>query len=545
MVRPSGFDRAASELFAAGTADDVGRRLGLSRREVLRLGGASLLGAAALGTSLSGCAAVPKPAPADAPRKKGGVYSHGATGGGLKDTLNPHFPVTNPDIARCLNLYEPLLRWNNQYEIEPAVAESVEVDANALSWTVRLRQGVEFHHGKTVTADDVMHTLAIVTDPKKTAPGGVQLAEVLDLKNSKIVDPRTIQLTLKTPYAILDQLLAEYTVGIIPTDFDLATPVGTGPFTFEQFVPGQLSRFSRHDSYWDTPAYVDELYIYDFVDDAAKVNALLAGQVQSVDNLPSYLVGTIAQQGASALVADSGAWVPFTIRVDVAPFSDVRVRQAMRLIVDRQQMIDQALNGYGFLGNDLYSPFDPAYAKHLPQRQQDIEQAKSLLKAAGQSDLQIELVTSSAVGAGGVESANLYVDQARAAGVQVRLTKADPNTFYGDRYLSWNFAQDFWNTRNYLPQVAASSLKTAPYNETHWNDPTFAALIAQATKETDEAKRTQLQHDAQQIEYERGGYIIWGFKRQVDAYSNLVTGLKPHRYLPCDAFGFKHASFVS
>ncbi|MDO5711368.1 MAG: ABC transporter substrate-binding protein [Micrococcales bacterium] len=517
---------------------------GLSRRDVLRLGGAGLAGLAAAG-GLSGCAAVPAPAPANAARSKGGIYSHGGTGGSLKDTLNPHFPVTNPDIARCLNLYEPLLRWNAKYEIEPAIAQSVRVEGGALAWTVRLRQGVEFHNGKTVTAEDVMHSLAVITDPKKTAPGGVQLAEVLDLKNSKIIDPRTIRLTLKTPYAILDQLLAEYTVGIIPSDFDLAKPIGTGPFKYEQFVPGQLSRFLRYDNYWDTPAYVDELYIYDFADDAAKVNALLAGQVQSVDNLPTYLTKTIAEQGASALVSESGAWIPFTMRVDVAPYSDVRVRQALRLIVDRQQMIDQALNGYGFLGNDLYAPFDPAYAKDLPQRQQDLEQAKSLLKAAGQSDLSIELVTSTAVGAGGVESANLFVDQARGAGVKVRLTKADPNTFYGERYLSWNFAQDFWATRNYLPQVASSTLKTAAYNETHFNDPKFAALIAQATRETDEAKRAQLQRDAQQIEFDTGGYIIWGFKRQVDAYSNLVTGLKPNRYLPCDSFGFKHASFVS
>ena len=88
------------------------------------------------------------------------------------------------------------------------------------------------------------------------------------------------------------------------------------------------------------------------------------------------------------------------MRVDAAPFSDVRVRQALRLIVDRQQMIDQALNGFGMLGNDLYSPFDPAYAKDLPQRVQDIDQAKSLLKQAGQEDLDVELVTSTAVGRG-------------------------------------------------------------------------------------------------------------------------------------------------
>jgi peptide/nickel transport system substrate-binding protein len=409
---------------------------------------------------------------------------------------------------------------------------------------VRLREGVEFHHGKTLTAQDVMHSLAVVTDPKKTGSGGTELAGILELNNSKIVDPRTILLQLNSPYAVLDQLLAEYTVGIIPTDFDVTKPVGTGPFSYRHFVPGQLSQFLRFDNYWDGPAWVDELFIYDFSDDSAKVNALLAGQVQSVDNLPNYLAGTIENQGASPLVSDSGAWVPFTMRVDVAPFSDVRVRQALRLVVDRQQMIDQALNGFGILGNDMYSPFDPAYAKDLPQRVQDIDQAKSLLKQAGHADLNVELVTSSGVGAGAVESANLFVEQARKAGITVQLTKADSNTFYGERYLSWNFAQDFWNTRNYLPQVATCAVKSATYNETHWDHPQFTELINQARREPDEAKRTTLLHDAQEIEYNEGGYIIWGFKRQLDAYSNLVQGFTPNRYLPCSNFGFKHVSFV-
>jgi peptide/nickel transport system substrate-binding protein len=403
---------------------------------------------------------------------------------------------------------------------------------------------VEFHHGKTVTAEDVMHSLATVTDPNNTGSGGTELATVLELNNSTVVDPRTILLQLNSPYAVLDQLLAEYTVGIIPTDFDINRPVGTGPFAYRHFVPGQLSQFVRHENYWDGPPFVDELFIYDFADDAAKVNALLAGQVQSIDNLPNYLAGTIEQQGASPLISETGAWVPFTMRVDVAPFSDVRVRQALRLIVDRQQMIDQALNGFGILGNDLYSPFDPAYASDLPQRMQDIDQARSLLRQAGQENLDVELVTSTAVGAGGVESANLFVEQARQAGVTVRLNKADANVFYGDRYLSWNFAQDFWNTRNYIPQVATSSVKDATYNETHFDDPAFTALIELAKREPDPARRNQLLHDAQEIEYHNGGFIIWGFKRQLDAYSNLVQGLTPHRYLPCSCFRFSRASFV-
>lgn len=516
---------------------------GLDRRQVLRL--TALLAAGSLASAAaSGCSTVPaKPNP-NAPQKRGGELSHGATGGGLKDTLDPHFPVTNPDIARCNNLYEPLLFWDDNYELTPAIASAITPNKAATKWTVELRPDVLFHHGKTVEAEDVMFTLGRLIDPDNPAPGGADLATILDLKNSRIRGKHTIELQLKQPYAVLDQLLAEYTTGIIPTDFDPKNPVGTGPFSVDDFKPGQFSDFGRFDDYWGDPAWVDRLFIYDFADDAAKVNALLAGQVQSVDNLPNYLANSISKQGSSPLISESGAWVPFTIRVDAEPFKDVRVRQALRMVVDRQQMIDQALSGFGTVANDLYAPFDPAYADDLPQRHQDIDQAKSLLKQAGHSDLQVTLVTSSAVGAGGVESANLFVEQARKAGIDVALKKADPNTFYGEQYLSWPFAQDFWNTRNYIPQVAACALKSSPYNETHFDDEEFVGVFNEARRETDEAKRSELLHRCQEIEYERGGYIIWGFKKQVDAYSNLVQGFRPSRYLNCGSFKFQRVSFV-
>ena len=103
------------------------------------------------------------------------------------------------------------------------------------------------------------------------------------------------------------------------------------------------------------------------------------------------------------------------------------------------------------------------------------------------------------------------------------------NPFYGDDYLSYPFAQDFWNTRNYLPQAAVCALKGGTYNETHFDNAKFAGLIAAAQQEIDEAKRTALLQDAQEIEYNEGGYIIWGFRRQVDGYSAKVSG---HRAEP-------------
>lgn len=514
----------------------------ISRRRLLQfvgLSGAYAAGLAACGSgdeSGDGSAAG-----TGGEQRRGGVLTHGATGGSGKDTLDAHSPVTNPDIARVSNLFEPLLLWDNDYNLQPGVAQSVEPNATAQEWTVRLRDGVTFHNGKTVTAEDVLFTIRRVADPDNPKAGGVDLARVIDLQSTKAVDERTVTVALKQPYAILDAILAEYTFGVVPTDYDPAAPVGTGAFAYQSFTPGTSSTFTRFDGYWGEQAFVDQLVIQDFQDDNAKVNALLAGQVQTVDNLPTNLIDSVTNAGGGALVSDTGAWVPFTMRVDATPFSDNRVRQALRLVVNRQQMIDQALSGYGFLGNDLYAPFDDAYAgDDFPQREQDVEQATSLLKQAGQEGLQVELFTGDDIGAVAVSSANLFAEQARAAGVDVRVTKKNP--FYGDDYLAYPFAQDFWHTRLYIPQAALCALEGAAYNETHFENQAFAKLLDEATREVDATRRGQLLKDAQKIEYDEGGYIIWGFRKQVDGYGSGVQGLTSSKYLPLGSYKFQHVS---
>ncbi len=476
-------------------------------------------------------------------QRSGGLLIHGATGGGSKDTLDPHQPVTNPDIARVSNLFEPLLFWNNDYQIEPALAESVEASSDSQTWTIKMRPGVTFHNGKNVTAEDAWFSIQRVADPKAPLSAGGQLSQILDFQSTKVVDDTTLKLVLNTPYALLDSLLAEYTLGIIPTDFDIKNPVGTGAFQYKSFQPGKTSTFTRYADYWGDPAFVDELQIQDFTDDNAKVNALQAGQVQTVDNLPYNLIDTIKGAGGGVLVSETGAWIPFTMRVDVAPFSDVRVRQAMRLIVDRQAMIDQTLSGYGSLGNDLYAPFDPAYASDLPQREQDIEQAKALLQQAGQEGLQVELFTGDDIGSVAPAAANLFREQAKQAGVDVKVTKKTP--FYDDDYLSYPFAQDFWNTRNYIPQAVVGTFppeQGGTYNETHWDNEQHRDLVNAAAKELDEAKRAELIHQAQEIEYNEGGLIIWGFRQQVDGYAQNVQGLEPSKYLPLGSYKFHKVS---
>ncbi|MEV4598046.1 ABC transporter substrate-binding protein [Amycolatopsis sp. NPDC049253] len=499
----------------------------LSRRRFLTaaLGGAALLGAAPLLAACGG-AGVAAAAPTGPPRR-GGTLRVGVTGGGASDTLDPHIPVANPDIARVLNLYEPLLLRDHDYRLQMLVAESLTSSPDARTWTAVLREGVRFHDGRAVTPADVVATFKRITDPKDPKSGAASLTMLGQVVPT---GERTVEFRLTEPNSGFDDLLGQYSLGIVPADFDVKRPIGTGPFRLKEFTAGLQSTFVRNEHYWRPgQPYLDELVLINFAEDDARINALLSSQVDAIDQVPVALIDVLrSDPRMRVLRSATGTWLPFTMRVDRPPFDDVRVRQALRLVVDRDQMINQVLSGQGRPGNDLYAPFDPAYDSQLPQRRQDIPAAKRLLAEAGHENLDIELVTAP-IQAGAVEAAQVFQQQAKAAGVTVRIRKVDTTTFYGENYLSWDFAQDFWYTRNYLPQVANGSLPKSPYNETHWQDPQFTDLVTRASAAVDTAARTALLHQAQRIEYERGGLIVWGFVDQVDAHQVYVAGLVPDR----------------
>jgi peptide/nickel transport system substrate-binding protein len=520
----------------------------LTRRQVLRgavVGGSAILGAdllAACGSSSSSTASSAVQASA---AKSGGNLRVGSTGGGASDSIDAHVAISDPDIARLHQLYEPLAVRDPDFNLQMLLAESITPAKVPDTWTVKLRPGVTFHNGQPVTADDVVFSInRIIKIPNST---GASAIGYVDLANTKKLDSSTVVVKLRYPNIGFPDDIGQYFMGIVPVGYTPKAPIGTGPFKYQSFTPGQQSVFTRYANYWNGPARLDSVTIIDFADDTAKVNALLGNQADCVTNLPAAQLSQIqGSSGLKALISQCGAWQPFTMRVDSAPFNDVRVRQAMRLIVDRRQMIDQALLGQGRVANDLYAPYDPAYASALPQRTQDLEQAKSLLKQAGQSGLTVQLTTAS-VYEGIVEAAQVFAQQAKGAGMNVNLNKTDSNTFYAPKkYLSWPFAQDFWFTRNYLPQVEQGSLPSSPFNETHWADPTFLKLIKQAQAEVDDAKRADILHAAQQIEYERGGYIVWSFSNQLDAYSSKVTGFRPARSgQPLTNYGFGKVGFVA
>lgn len=325
---------------------------------------------------------------------------------------------------------------------------------------------------------------------------------------------------------MLNEAVAQYTVIIVPADFDPANPVGTGPFKLESFTPGLSTQLVRNEHYWGEGPYVDEVTLLNFNDTDALINALLSTQVDAVAQIPTSLIDVIGADARMRILnSETGMWMPFTMRVDQEPFDDERVRQAFRLAIDRQEMIDQVLSGQGRIANDMYSIDDPEYPSHLPQREQDLKRAKQLLAEAGYPDgIDVELVTAP-IQSGVVEAAQVFAEQAKGAGIRVDINRLDL-TAYWSNYLEYPFSQSFWNTKSFLTQTTAGTLPNAPFNESHWDDPKFIDICAQARAEANEEERTKLIQQAQEILYDRGGLIIWGFANQVDAYQAYLGGLR-------------------
>ncbi|MBN2205507.1 MAG: ABC transporter substrate-binding protein [Thermoleophilia bacterium] len=505
-----------------------------TRRDLLK-GAAAIGGAAAFGVPiLAGCGedsetATPSPA-AESPVKGGHIRS-GVSGGSAKDSLDAHTAyLTVPQIGMQWQLYDSLLGFDPDHKMIYLLAESYEPSADATEHVVRLKPDLVFHNGKTVTADDVVASYLRILDPK-TGAAGVDLLSDLSPSGIKKLDDLTVQFTLDRPNAIFWESLAFFCNAIVPEGYDPKVDtglIGTGPWVIDSYYPGDKAHFTANPDYWGEGPYADELTMTQFADSTARLNALLDGSVDHIELVEAAQTEVIkGNADLTLLEAKSGGWKPFTMRIDKKPFDDVRVRQAMRLIADRQQMIDQALAGYAWLGNDMYAPYDPGYPSDLPQRTQDLEQAKSLLKQAGYEGLTVELTTSSAVGSGMVEAAQVFAEQAKGAGVTIDVNNVDAGIFYGDDYLQWDFAQDYWATRNYLAQTKLCTTPDAPYNETHWQDDEWQALIDEAFLTSDEAKRNELVRAAETIEYERGGFIVWQHNILLDAYNNRLGGVIP------------------
>ena len=506
---------------------------GITRRQFLdgAAKGGLALSAGGLITACGGSSSSPGSATATkgATPRHGGTLTVGMTGGSSSDTLDPNNPVNNTDFARVACLYDGVVWQDAHARPYPRVLEELTPNEDATVWKFRLRKGVLFHDGREATADDLIFSLKRTVNPK--APGvSAGVLTGLEAAGIRKLDRYTVSAPFSHPYStLMESLSGTNTVYLLPVGFDPKHPIGTGPFKFVSFTPGQRSVFARWEHYWDQPLpYADQLVLVDYTDASSQVNALLSGQANCVNLLSQEVIAELTSSGKKVVISPGGGWNPFTMRVDQAPFNDVRVRQAFRLMVDRPKMREIVFGGHGTIGNDLFGIWDPDYDHSLPQRTQDIEQAKHLLKAAGHEGLAVQLVTSN-VAQGLVNMAQVFAQEAAQAGVKVNLRQVTPTEFYGPNYLKWTFAQDYWYFAPYLSQVALATIPGGVYNETHFDNPRYNALYQHARSTLDPSLRREIVHEMQMIDWNEGGYIIPFFPPVIDGYAQNVNGAAPSK----------------
>jgi len=416
-------------------------------------------------------------------------------------------------------------------------------------WLMHLRKGVTFHDGRPFTSADVVYSFKrIIHGTGKGPYSGATGLGPIDINGVKALDKYTVYVPMTRPFSTLAHNMAAfwYYLYIAPVGFNINKPVGTGPFMYKSFKAGQQSVFVKNPHYFISGRpYADSVTIIDFADSTSLQNALVTKVIQAAGALNGPQIATLTNTpGIKAVVSHAGTIIPFTMRVDHgSPFADVRVRQALRYVVDRPQMIDSALDGYGTVGNDVFSPYDPAY-NHSLHRAADIPHAKKLLQQAGKEGLTVTLTTS-AIATGTIAMATVLKQQAAQAGITIKLNTLDPGAFFTKNYLGYDFAQDFYNYSPYMSQVAYSMLPQSPFNETHNDNAHYTSLYNDANKTFDPDQQKQILHEMQDYDFNEGGYIIPAYVDSLDAYSTDITGYtKAKLGQPLGNFTFENLSFV-
>ena len=530
---------------------------GISRRRLLRDGmvGAAAISAGGLiaacggGSSRATSSATTAAGPAAGAAVKGGTLRIGLVSAGSAETIDVRKALNFPDYVRLFNLLDPLFFAAAGGLVKPGLIEEAHSNRDATVWTLRLRDGVVWHDGKPLTADDVIYTLTASWHAK--ASNIFSFADtVIDFKRLRKRDRLTVEVPLLLGIAQFPSLTFTQNSFVIQNGTtDFTKVVGTGPFKLESFTPGSQSVFTANKDYWQSgKPYVDTLIINSsYPSDTARLNALLANDVDIIPTVPPALAKANAATGRIVLGNAPGpGFVAPTMAIDRPPFTDVRVRQALRLLADRKATALAAFDGYATPGNDCPGNTLQFWASGL-KRSADPEQAKSLLKAAGQENLALTLYTADII-PGMNETATLYAQQAKAGGVNISVKTVDPATYYsaaspGGNYLAKTFSINNWTTEtSSIALFYLSALyKHAPYNETHWNSSTADKLLYDALAETNASAAEQKWLAVQELQFNEGGYIVTNNFNWLDAYAPKVRGIKTTSDGPCNYYDFKSA----
>jgi peptide/nickel transport system substrate-binding protein len=491
----------------------------MSRREFV--GRTTALGVTAgLASALFGKAAQAQEA------KKGGVMRLGMQGGESTNSLDPAVAASEIPFQVNMTWGEMLCDVKPDGTLDLRIAEEISSNPDATEWKFKIRSGVEYHGGGTVTAEDVVATLKRHTD-EKAQSGALGIVQgIADMK----AEGDMVTLTLNAANADLPYLMGDYHLIIQPGGGvdNPAAGIGAGPYEVVVNEPGVRHTFKKHANYFDsTIGHVDEVEILVINDNTARTAALQSGQVHMINRVDPKIVELLKGVPGVQIkaVAGRGHYV-FIMHVDKPPFDNNDVRMALKYAINRQEMVDKILGGLGSRGNDF--PINAAYPlfdDKFEQREYDAAKAAEYYKKSGHDGSPIILRTAPGAFPGAVDAANLFAASANAAGIPLQV-KLEPDDGYWSNV--WNiepFCASYWGGRPVQDQMYTTAyLSTADWNDTKFKNAKFDELLLAARGELDTAKRTSMYSEMAQILRDEGGLILPMFNDFVSGVSENIGG---------------------
>lgn len=426
-------------------------------------------------------------------------------------------------------LYEGLTSLGNDGAVVFVLAESMEPNDSLDVWTIHLRDGVQTHAGEDFTAEDAAASIAWMVDKDNAWAFASQL-DFIDPARIRVVDDLTLELGLNRPYGPVPEAfsMSRILMRSVKGDATFEAPAGTGPFKLESLTPGIQAKMTRFDDYWGDTSLLDSLVFSFFQEPQAVTNAIRGDQIDVAQGIPFPEIPSLeSMQGLATVVSDTASTPFLAVRVDVEPTSDPLVRQALRLVVDRERVVANAFGGFASVGNDYVARNSACSPPDVPQRAQDIEEAKRLLAEAGQESLELEIVTDGAV-SGMAEMAMLFAEDAAQAGIEISVRKLDVTAFL-NQWLEWPFFTGYTSSP-YFVTATGHFLPGGSENSTGWDDPEYNSVAEALFATVDPVEQCEYISRLQTIEYERGGYIMPIYGQDVTVYNERVSGLQPDLY---------------
>ncbi|MBZ9704566.1 MULTISPECIES: ABC transporter substrate-binding protein [unclassified Mesorhizobium] len=424
--------------------------------------------------------------------------------------------------------------------LKPALAESWKPNDNGSVWTFKLRKGVKFHSGGEMKADDVVASIDRIADPANSSNALSVFTGILSKGASKKVDDYTVEFHLDAPNGNFPYMVSSdnYNAVIVPAsykgDYEKSFD-GTGPFKIDKYTPKVGASFVRNEGYWGEKALPERTEFTFFADMQPMILALQGGQVDIINQMPVLSgVALLNDPNIDIISLKSSAHQQLHLRCDDGPMKDARVRRAIALSLDRDKLVAGLMKGRAVAGND--SPFAPVYPStdaSVPQRKQDIAQAKQLMEAAGAGKgFKMTLTTERYLEI--PEYAQLIQNWVKEIGIELELNILDQSAYYGDAVFGKsNWLDSEMGITDYghrgVPNVyLAAPLKSeGTWNAAHFKNKDYDALATSYIAALDLEAQKATAGKIQKLLLEETPVIFGYFYDYLTATAKGVAGVQP------------------